>query len=300
MDMGTDNPKLIDAFLDQIWMECGLSQQTLSAYRSDLKGFATWLEKLDRRLDSTQRVDILNYLALRVNTGAKPRTTARLLSCLRRFFQHMVQAGDLQNDPTALVESPKLGQSLPDTLSEKDVEALLAAPKTDVLLGLRDRAMLEVLYACGLRVSELVGLRLDQVNLHVGVVRVIGKGNKERMVPMGEIGIYWLERYLLEGRSLFLKKTLSAYLFLTQRGGPMTRQAFWHLIKRHALNAGITKPLSPHTLRHAFATHLLNNGADLRALQLLLGHSDLSSTQIYTQVARERLKQIHAEHHPRG
>ncbi len=292
--------RLIENFADALWMERGLSVNTLSAYRSDLAAFAGWLCQQRAALLDARRDQLLSYLATRVQQGTRPRTTARLLSSLRRFYRYLVREGRLTEDPSARIDAPKLGRSLPKSLTEAEVESLLAVPKTDTPLGLRDRTMLEVLYASGLRVSELVGLTLDQVNLRQGVVRVVGKGSKERLVPLGEEAVAWLERYLAEARHDLVQGRLNDALFPTRRGAAMTRQAFWQLIKRYAKQAGISKPLSPHTLRHAFATHLLNHGADLRVVQLLLGHSDLSTTQIYTHVARERLKDLHARHHPRG
>ena len=300
----------VDRFLDALWMERGLSQNTLAAYRQDLSGFALWLSKegsekgRDKKnsggLLAAQREDLLAYLANRVAAGSKPRSTARLLSSLRRFYQHALREGWTQIDPSDRIDAPKLGRSLPKALTEDEIESLINAPDISASLGLRDRAMLELLYATGLRVSELIGLRMLQVNLRQGVVRTLGKGNKERLVPMGEIAAYWLEKYQQEARPDLLKERESEHLFLTQRGASMSRQAFWYVIKRHAQRAGIQKTLSPHTLRHSFATHLLNHGADLRVVQMLLGHSDLSTTQIYTHVARERLKSLHAQHHPRG
>lgn len=291
----------IERFLDALWMERGLSGNTLSAYRRDLTGFADYLfEQSKRPLLAAQREDLLAYLAQRVNAGAKPRTTARLLSSLRRFYQYAVREGWRETDPSDRIDAPKLGRSLPSSLSEDEVEALIDVPTVDTALGLRDRAMLELLYATGLRVSELVDLRLLQINLRQGVVRTLGKGSKERLVPLGETAAEWLEKYLQGGRGELLKGRECEHLFVTQRGAAMTRQAFWYLIKRYAQRAGIHKHLSPHTLRHSFATHLLNHGADLRVVQMLLGHSDLSTTQIYTHVAQERLKGLHAQHHPRG
>ncbi len=296
-----DDLALIDLFQDNLWVERGVSDNTLSAYGSDLRGLAEAPSAtLDRRLHEAPRSDLMAHLAKRVQAGAQPRTTARLLSSLRRFYRYLLREGRIESDPSALIEAPKLGRSLPKSLTERDVETLLAIPRIEDALGLRDRAMLELLYACGLRVSELVGLTLTEVSLTQGVVRIFGKGGKERLVPMGEESIEWLERYLRQGRAELLGGHLSEALFVTRRGDSMTRQAFWYLIKRYALAAGINKPISPHTLRHAFATHLLNHGADLRVLQMLLGHSDLSTTQIYTHVARERLKSLHAQHHPRG
>ena len=291
---------IIDAFLDAIWMEQGLSTNTLAAYRSDLAGLASWLAGQNDNLLTAGRNRLLDYLAKRAGEGTKPRSTARLLSVLRHFYRYQVREGRLANDPSAQIASPRLGRGLPNTLTEAEVNALLAAPDTQTELGLRDRTMLEVLYACGLRVSELVQLRLDQVNLRMGCLRIIGKSNKERLVPLGEQALEWLSVYLRTTRPALLQNCPCNDLFVTQRGEAMTRQAFWYLIKRYALAALIDKPLSPHTLRHAFATHLVNHGADLRVVQLLLGHSDLSTTQIYTHVAQERLKQLHTNHHPRG
>lgn len=291
---------LIELFLDSLWVERGASDHTLTAYRSDLRALAAALTRRDKTLRSAVRGDLLDYLALRVQQGAKARTTARLLSSQRRFYRYLLREGRIQEDPTAQIEAPKLGRPLPKSLTEADVDALLAAPRIDAPLGLRDRAMLELLYASGLRVSELVGLKLGEVSLAQGVVRIFGKGGKERLVPMGEECLDWLQRYQTEARPALLAGRLTDAVFVTRRGTAMTRQAFWHLVKRYARQADIRTELSPHTLRHAFATHLLNHGADLRVLQMLLGHSDLSTTQIYTHVARERLKSLHATHHPRG
>jgi integrase/recombinase XerD len=290
----------IEGFLDAMWMERGLSENTLAAYRHDLGGLAAWLQSRDRSLIMARREDLLDYLSARVAAGAKPRTTARLLSSMRRFYRHQVREGRLQDDPSARIDTPRIGRPLPDSLSENEVEVLLSTPDVDDVLGLRDRAMLELLYACGLRVSELVNVTTDQVNLTQGVVRLVGKGNKERLVPLGEEAVEWLQVYIDESRPELAGQASARQLFITRRGGGMTRQAFWHRLRHYAVKAGINKSLSPHTLRHAFATHLLNNGADLRVVQMLLGHSDLSTTQIYTHVARERLKDLHARHHPRG
>lgn len=301
---GADRSQLflaeLEGFLDALWMERGLSGHTLAAYRRDLTALGKWLAGHGRALTAASREDLLAYLAERVAGGAKPRTTARLLSSVRRFFRYQVREGRLGEDPSARIESPRLGRPLPDSLSEQEVEMLLAAPDTAQVLGLRDRAMLEVLYACGLRVSELVGLTLEQFNPRQGTLRLIGKGSKERLVPLGEDALDWIEQYVREARSELMGARPGNCLFPTYRGRAMTRQAFWHRIKRYAAVAGIGKRLSPHTLRHAFATHLLNHGADLRVVQILLGHSDLSTTQIYTHVARERLKDLHGRHHPRG
>ncbi|HEY0719726.1 MAG TPA: site-specific tyrosine recombinase XerD [Gammaproteobacteria bacterium] len=292
---------LLERFLDALWLERGLTANTLSAYRSDLESFSRWLAARDSSLGDASREALLEYLQLRSREGARPRTTARLLSSLRRFYRYLVRERLRQDDPSARVESPKLGRPLPKSLTEEEVEALLDAPDISTALGLRDRAMLELLYATGLRVSELVGLTVGQISLLQGVVQVMGKGRKERLVPLGELAVEWLERFMRESRPLLVSSGApSDALFPSRRGEVMTRQAFWQHIKRYALVAGINKPLSPHTLRHAFATHLLNHGADLRVVQLLLGHSSLSTTQIYTHVARERLKALHAAHHPRG
>ncbi len=296
-----DAQQEIERFTDALWMEHGLSEHTLAAYRNDLAGLAVWLQQQSgRELPQARREDLLAYLAERVIAGARPRTTARLLSSLRRYYRYLVREGRLQADPSVRIDTPRIGRPLPDSLSEREVEELLAAPDVQDTLGLRDRAMLELLYACGLRVSELVGLAPEQVNLNQGVVRLTGKGNKERLVPLGEEAVDWIQRYLDGSRPQLAGSVLSGQLFITARGKGMTRQAFWYRIRHYALKSGINKHLSPHTLRHAFATHLLNHGADLRVVQMLLGHSDLSTTQIYTHVARERLKDLHAQHHPRG
>ncbi|NNG12900.1 MAG: site-specific tyrosine recombinase XerD [Halobacteria archaeon] len=290
----------IERFLDTLWMERGLSENTLAAYRNDLNGFARWLTGRNRVLSAARRQDLLDYLAERVAAGARPRTTARLLSSLRRFYRYLVREGRLKDDPSARIDTPRIGRPLPDSLSETEVELLLDAPDTGEPLGLRDRAMLELLYACGLRVSELVNVTIEQVNLTEGVVRLMGKGNRERLVPLGEEAAEWLQRYIREGRPALAGEVSARQLFITRRGKAMTRQAFWYRLRHYAVKSGINRKLSPHTLRHAFATHLLNHGADLRVVQMLLGHSDLSTTQIYTHVARERLKELHAQHHPRG
>ena len=298
--MPEETLQVIEQFTDAMWMERGLSRNTLSAYRNDLSGLACWLLKQGRTLVTAQRQDLLAYLSERVNDGAKPRTTARLLSSMRRFYRYLIREGLLHEDPSVRIDTPRIGRPLPDTLSESEVEALLDAPDEHDTLGLRDRAMLELLYACGLRVSELVGMTTDQASLTQGVVRLVGKGSKERLVPMGEEAVDWLQYYLDESRPDLAAGSSAKQLFITRRGKGMTRQAFWYRIRHYAVKSGINKPLSPHTLRHAFATHLLNHGADLRVVQMLLGHSDLSTTQIYTHVARERLKELHAQHHPRG
>jgi len=295
--MKPQSDELLERFLDALWLEAGLSRNTLSAYRSDLEALSAWLKAPPA---TATREQLQAYLAACVHRGARPRSTARLLSSLRRFYQYLLREGLITDDPTAQIESPKLGRPLPKSLTEEQVEKLLQAPDAETALGLRDRAMLETLYATGLRVSELVGLTLQQANLQAGVVKVIGKGDKERLVPLGEEAIEWLQRYLNEARAKLLHGQTTDALFPTARGAAMTRQAFWHNLKRYTRVTGIETHLSPHTLRHAFATHLLNHGADLRVVQMLLGHVDLSTTQIYTQVARERLKQLHAQHHPRG
>ncbi len=290
----------IEAFLDSLWMEKGASKHTLAAYGTDLRGLSAYLQAHNGCLLHACRADLMAYLSYRIEGGAQPRSMARLLSSLRRFYQKLLLQRRISVDPSEDVAAPKLGRSLPKSLTESDVERLLMAPNIKDALGLRDRAMLEILYACGLRVTELVSLQLSQLSLGQGLVRVTGKGDKERLVPMGEECLSWLEDYLLDGRPEILGGRKVTSLFVTRRGAAMTRQAFWYLIKRYALKAGIDASLSPHTLRHAFATHLLNHGADLRVLQMLLGHSDLSTTQIYTHVAQERLKSLHAKHHPRG
>lgn len=294
-----DHP-LIERFIETLWLEKGLSVHTRSAYRSDLALLNGWLQNRGVELQSVGRDVLLDHLAWRMNEGYKARSTARLISGVRGFYRFLLREGVIDIDPTLQVDMPQLGRPLPKSLSEADVDALLAAPDLGDPIGLRDRAMLEVLYACGLRVSELIGLTLEQVNLRQGVLRVFGKGSKERLVPMGEEAIRWVERYCREARPVLLGGRPGDVLFPSLRGEQMTRQTFWHRIKHQAKVAGIAKSLSPHTLRHAFATHLLNHGADLRVVQMLLGHSDLSTTQIYTHVARARLQALHAQHHPRG
>ena len=295
------NSGLIDEFCDALWLEDGLARNTLEAYRSDLAQFATWLEAQQRKdLISADQADIQSYLGYQFRKKTRATSVARLLSALKRFYRYCLRQGRVKADPTLRIDSPKLPRGLPKSLTEEDVENLLAAPRADKALGLRDKAMLETLYASGLRVSELVTLKLGQVSQDMGVVRVVGKGSKERLVPLGEEAIAWIRQYLKESRPELLGGRAADDLFVTARGSAMTRQMFWHLLRRYAAQAGLKKPISPHTLRHAFATHLLNHGADLRVVQLLLGHSDISTTQIYTHVARERLKQLHAKHHPRG
>ena len=296
-----NDAELLDEFCDTLWLEDGLSRNTLDSYRRDLAKFSQWQQARGKDLPQTLHADLQGYLAeLYLVQKAKSSSTGRSLSSLKRLFRYLLRQGKIAADPTLLIDAPKLPRSLPKTLTEQDVEVLLSAPDTRTPLGLRDRAMFEVLYATGLRVSELVSLTLPQIDMSSGVLRVMGKGSKERLVPLGEEALDWLRRYDADGRCVLLGGRLSDDLFVTAQGGGMTRQMFWYLIKKHARRAGLEKPLSPHTLRHAFATHLLNHGADLRVVQLLLGHADISTTQIYTHVARERLKQLHAKHHPRG
>lgn len=294
-----DTP-LVEEFLDALWMERGLSQNTLDAYRADLLSLARWQAAQGHDLLGVGRDTLLAYMAARLKQGQKARSTARMLSSLRHFYRQQLRAGRIENDPTALIDTPRLGRSLPYSLSEDEVESLLGAPDTETSLGMRDRTMLEVLYAAGLRVSELVNLDMAQLNQQQGVVRITGKGGKERLVPLGETALEWLQRYLGEARGSILKGRPCDAVFPSRRGRAMTRQTFWYALRRYATQAGITRRLSPHVLRHSFATHLLNHGADLRVVQMLLGHGDLSTTQIYTHVARERLKNLHERHHPRG
>lgn len=289
----------IDQFVDALWLESGLAKNTLSAYRSDLIRFAEFLGENEGLVEATES-DVQKFLAYCIVNGSKGSTSARVLSTLRRFYAYHIRENTIQIDPCTNVKSPKLGRSLPKSLSEEQVDKLICSPDTTKALGLRDRAMLEVLYATGLRVSELTNLTLVQINTQHGLVRVIGKGGKERLVPMGESAMEYVLDYLAQSRPALLKQRPSDYAFVTARGSAMTRQAFWHLIKKYAKLVGIETHLSPHTLRHAFATHLLNHGADLRSIQMLLGHADLSTTQIYTHIARERLQSMHAKHHPRG
>lgn len=289
----------IDAFTEHLWLHHGSSNNTQAAYRSDLRRYCEYLLSLKKSLMDTDEVVLQDYLLWRRMQGLSPRSTSRFLSSTKKFFQFAVKQQWVAVDPTARLKRPKLPQSIPHSLSEDDVISLLEQPDTETPIGLRDRTMLEVLYATGLRVTELIRLQYDQLSRQQGLVRVVGKGNKERLVPLGEEALEWLDNYLKHGRPAITDKS-SPWIFVTQRGSLLTRQAFWYRLKHYAEEAGIYAHLSPHTLRHAFATHLLNHGADLRVLQLLLGHSDLSTTQIYTQVARERLKALHAQHHPRG
>jgi integrase/recombinase XerD len=291
----------IDAFLDALWAEAGVAKATLASYRRDLAGFARWRQGRGGGLATADRAALFDYFASRTRAGYAPRSNARLLSALRAFFAHQLRRGARADDPSALLAPPKLPRSLPKALAEREIDALLAAPDAGTPLGLRDRAMLELMYAAGLRVSELVELPATAVNLRQGVLRVLGKGGKERLVPLGEEAQHWLERYLAQARPSLAGTRSLGTLFIGSRGAAPSRQAFWGLVKRYAAVAGIDPArISPHGLRHSFATHLLNRGADLRALQLLLGHSSLSTTQIYTLVAREQLQQLHAKHHPRG
>jgi len=290
----------VERFIDSLWMERGLSENTLQAYRRDIEALRSWAEPQNKSLLSLRSFDLLGYLAFLQQRGLKARSTARALSSLRSFYQWLLRENSIDEDPTLRLDAPKLGRKLPDALSEEDVEKLLSAPNVELSLELRDRAMLEVLYACGLRVSELVGLQIAQVNTQQGVIRSTGKGGKERQVPMGEEALWWFEHYMRKARPDLVGSAQHGVAFPSKRGQQMTRQTFWHRIKHYAIRAGISKSLSPHTLRHAFATHLVNHGADLRVVQLLLGHSDLSTTQIYTHVARQRMKDLHREHHPRG
>ncbi|NMG63849.1 site-specific tyrosine recombinase XerD [Azoarcus indigens] len=290
----------LDRFTDTLWLEHGLARNTLAGYRSDLALFAAWLKKRRIELKQARGNELAAYLA-EFSLRAKPASQRRLLSAWRRYYRMQLAQGEISEDPTLILDAPLPTQRFPRTLSEKQVEALLSAPDDDSPLGLRDRCMLEVLYATGLRVSELIGLKTFAVSLNEGLVRVIGKGSKERLVPLGDIAAEWIIRYMREARSALLGAQRSDEIFLTRRGQAMTRQMFWRIVKQRAMQAGIpTDRISPHTLRHAFATHLLNHGADLRVVQMLLGHADISTTQVYTHVARERLKQLHTTHHPRA
>jgi integrase/recombinase XerD len=302
IEQGRNEPELseeIDDFLQHLWLEKGLSDNTIAAYRTDLKQFQQFINTQSTSICQCSELDIEAYLAHRAELGLKPRSTARALSAIKRLFLFLITTKRRTTNPTAMTQAPKLGQSLPKVLSEQDVESLLECQQLDIPIELRDKVMLELLYATGLRVTELVTLRMDNISLRQNVVRVVGKGNKERLVPMGEVAAEWLDIYLRDARPLLLN-TPSDVVFPSRRGQQMTRQTFWHRIKEYAIRAGIRRHLSPHTLRHAFATHLLNHGADLRVVQMLLGHSDLSTTQIYTHVAKDRLKSVHRDHHPRG
>lgn len=291
---------LIAQFLEHLWLEKGLSDNTRASYGRDLNHFACWLNQRHLGLGEVVRADLQRYLLWRVEQQLRPTSTSRLLSTLRGFYRFLLREQQIATDPTLNIDSPRRGRPLPKSLTESEVEQLLQAPDTSRALGLRDRAMLELLYASGLRVSELIGLRLEELNRRLGVLRIVGKGDKERLVPVGDEALEWLRRYLRDARPELQCDQRVEELFLSQRGEAMTRQAFWYRIKRYAVDAGIDKPLSPHVLRHAFATHLLNHGADLRVVQMLLGHSSLSTTQIYTHIANARLQALHREHHPRG
>ena len=292
--------KIIDEFINHLWLEDGLSKNTLNSYRFDLELLSEWLTKsLKKNISDVSEGDIQQYLSFKF-PSSKSRSISRLLATLRRFFRYLLRENKIKIDPTLQIQSPKIPKSLPKSLSEEDVESLLNAPNVKIISELRDKAMLELLYACGLRVSELVNILLTELSMTEGIIRITGKGSKTRLVPMGEEAVDWIKKYIDESRKNILKQKTSKYLFVTIRGSAMTRQAFWYLIKRYSIIAQIKKPMSPHILRHAFATHLINHGADLRVVQMLLGHSDISTTQIYTHVARERLKKLHQSHHPRG
>lgn len=296
-----NSAQLIDLFIDTLWSENGLSRLTLDAYQRDLKLFLRWLEKEKMPLLQVKQDKILQYLAFKVEQKSTARSNARLLSTLKQFYRYLVRTGQRVDDPTELISAPKINRLLPATLTEDEMENLLNAADIKTDFGLRDRCMLELMYSSGLRVSELVSLELNQINQNLGLIRLTGKGNKERVVPIGEEALYWLKKYVQESRPALLKPSFpSDALFLSSRGTAITRQAFWQHIKKYLIKAGIKSSYSPHSLRHAFATHLLNHGADLRTVQMLLGHSDLSTTQIYTHIAQARLQSLHEQHHPRG
>jgi integrase/recombinase XerD len=291
----------IDRFIDSLWAQKGLAELTLLAYQQDLLQFSRWLATHREKLLDADRSSIQQFLAERFTNGVSARSNARLLSTLKQYYRHLIRVGERQDNPTALISAPKIHRSLPQSMGEIDIEKLLEAPDLDSNYGLRDRCMLELMYSSGLRVSELVGLQLNQVNANLGLVRLIGKGSKERVIPVGEEALHWLAQYVKQARpGLQSANSISDALFLSSRGSAITRQAFWQNIKKHLLKAGVKTVFSPHSLRHAFATHLLNHGADLRTVQMLLGHSSLSTTQIYTHIAQLRLQSIHAQHHPRG
>lgn len=300
-DLSETNQLSIDRFIDELWLQDGLSDNTLQSYRIDLSQFARWLETefAKNNILTISKTNILHYLAYRVDKKYKARSTSRLLSTLKRFYIYAVNAKLIAQNPTADIAMPKVARTLPKTLSEQDIEKLLEAPDVSTAYGLRDKCMLETIYATGLRVTELVTITLSQINLASGWLRVTGKGNKERIVPLGELAVDWLDKYLKEGRVELIKSQHDG-VFISSRGSCITRQAFWQMIKKYALIANIDANFSPHTLRHAFATHLLNHGADLRTVQMLLGHTDLSTTQIYTHIAKDRLQKLHSQHHPRG
>ena len=291
----------IERFIDSLWSQKGLADRTLSAYQQDLRQFSHWLRTRKQKLQNAGQSSIQNFLAERFDQGASARSNARLLSTLKQYYRNLVKIGERQDNPTALISAPRIHRTLPQSLTESDVEKLLAAPDLETNFGLRDRCMLELMYSSGLRVSELVGLQVNQVNANLGLVRLVGKGSKERVIPVGEEALHWLAQYLKRSRPALLRAHLNNdALFISSRGTAITRQAFWQNIKKHLLKAGVKTVFSPHSLRHAFATHLLNHGADLRTVQMLLGHSSLSTTQIYTHIAQARLQSLHAEHHPRG
>lgn len=291
----------IDQFIDVIWSEKGLSKLTLEAYHRDLRLFASWLQQDDLTLKGASQTSILKYLAYRVEHKSTARTNARLLSTLKQFYRYLVRTGQRQDNPGELISAPKINKLLPDSLTETEMENLLQAPDVETAYGLRDRCMLELMYSSGLRVSELISLQHNQVNQNLGLVRLTGKGNKERVIPVGEEALHWLKKYLNEARPMLIKQHITTdAMFISSRGQGISRQALWQHIKKYLVLAGIKTTYSPHSLRHAFATHLLNHGADLRTVQMLLGHSDLSTTQIYTHIAQARLQELHQKHHPRG
>jgi len=291
----------IDYFIDALWSQKGLAPLTLSAYQQDLRKFSDWLQIQDKDLPNASQANIQSYLSRRFSAGASARSNARLLSTLKQYFRHLIKTGERKDNPTALISAPKVHAILPQTLSEQDITRLLEAPDLETSYGLRDRSMLELMYSSGLRVSELVSLRLNQININLGLVRLTGKGNKERVIPVGEEALHWLSLYIDNSRpNLVRQNSVNDALYLSSRGTAITRQAFWQHVKKYSLKAGIKSVYSPHSLRHAFATHLLNHGADLRTVQMLLGHSSLSTTQIYTHIAQARLQALHSAHHPRG
>jgi integrase/recombinase XerD len=298
--VAAEDEQQIDLWLDSLWLEKGLSDNSIASYRRDLRQYAHWLSNRGEHLLQADRNSLQQYLNWRLQQQLRSSSTSRLLSCLRGFYRYQLREARIVEDPTLNLDNPRMGRPLPKTLTEQDVESLLAAPDVSEPLGLRDRTMLELLYATGLRVTELISLQLEQINSRLGVIRVVGKGNKERLVPVGDEAIHWVGRYLEQARPLLTDNPREETLFVSRRGQAMTRQTFWYRVRRYAIESGIDKPLSPHVLRHAFATHLLNHGADLRVVQMLLGHSDLSTTQIYTHVASHRLQQLHQAHHPRG
>ena len=299
-DQKNKESKMIDSFLDSLWLEQGLSKSTLDAYRSDLKLLKVWAKNRELKMDEISRPDLLEFIAFKAEQGSSARTSARMLSSLRRFYTNLMQQEIISTNPTDKISMPKIGRSLPVLLTENEVLKLIKAPNTKKPLGFRDRVMLELLYATGLRVSELVKLEVNQVNLNQGYLRVMGKGDKERLVPMGKTAKRWMKNYLNGPIQEILNDRQSDCLFPTRTSTSISRQAFWQIIKKYAMKVGISAKLSPHSLRHAFATHLINHGADLRVVQMLLGHSDLSTTQIYTHIAQHRLKDLHEKHHPRG